>query len=290
MKKSIHILLALVLILAFAAPLTAYADDTVYSHDCLLYRIEDGGAVICGYIGIEEESVVVPNILSACPVSAVAAGAFSEPGALKTIYLPDTIMEIEEGAIPAGIQVVRDYNLANGTGQNTEQTASQTEAQTGASAQEPANTAQQSTSPESATQPTQPTQQIDESLSNNNVVVTNETFHNQNVEADMDDEPQTAAAGSSQAPAAPAQTVPETPDPSVDVNAHQDVSETAPAAPEASTAPAAPGASDAPAATDAPVEETKSGSTGLIVVAAVLVCGGAAAYAMSKKKKGGAEK
>ncbi len=108
-KRIVWILTALLMLLA--VPLHAVADDTIYSQGYLLYKIEDGGVTIVRYVGDDEETVIVPNMIANYPVSRIAAGAFDECPQVKTIYLPDTIMEIEEGAIPYGIHVIRDYNL-----------------------------------------------------------------------------------------------------------------------------------------------------------------------------------
>lgn len=113
MKRQIAWLLIALLLLA-ALPIGTIADETVYSQGYLLYRIEDGGITICGYVGDDEEVVVIPNMLAGYPVSKIAAGTFMDCPQVKTIYLPDTIMEIEDGAIPTRISVVRDYNLERG--------------------------------------------------------------------------------------------------------------------------------------------------------------------------------
>ena len=118
MRKTIGMLLILVLLLAVLAPISALADDTVYSYGFLLYRVEDGGIVIVGYVGDEETEVYVPNSIGAYPVSVIAAGAFDDAPDVRTVYLPDTIMEIQPGAIPTAIGIVRDYNLDAGSDQN----------------------------------------------------------------------------------------------------------------------------------------------------------------------------
>ena len=108
-KRIVWVLLALLMLLAL--PLHAVADDTIYSQGYLLYKFEDGGITICRYVGDDEEVVIIPNMIANCPVSKIAAGAFADCPQVKTIYLPDTVMEIEEGAIPTGIHVILDYNL-----------------------------------------------------------------------------------------------------------------------------------------------------------------------------------
>ena len=110
MKKRIVWILTAALML-LAVPLHAFADDTVYSQGYLLYKIEDGGITIVRYVGDDEETVIIPNMIANYPVSKIAAGTFDDCPQVKTVYLPDTVMEIEEGAIPSGIHVIIDYNL-----------------------------------------------------------------------------------------------------------------------------------------------------------------------------------
>ena len=117
--KTAKLCFALLLILTMLLlPVSANAElqpGVTYSQGAILYQYDNGGITIVGYVGDEgEETVVVPNFLAGYPVSTIAAGAFADAEYLRTIYLPDTIMTIEAGAIPTDIGVVRDYNLQNG--------------------------------------------------------------------------------------------------------------------------------------------------------------------------------
>ena len=62
MKRQIAWLLIALLLLA-ALPIGTIADETVYSQGYLLYRIEDGGITICGYVGDDDitfHTLIVP--------------------------------------------------------------------------------------------------------------------------------------------------------------------------------------------------------------------------------------
>ena len=86
------------------------ASSQTYLHGYLRYEVIDHECIIVGYTG-RKESVTVPAIIDNDPVSTIAAGAFANAKTLKTIYLPDTVLTIEDGAFAEGQEVVRDYNL-----------------------------------------------------------------------------------------------------------------------------------------------------------------------------------
>ncbi len=111
MKKLFAALMATLFVVLLCVSATACAEETLYSLGTLLYRVEDGGVTIVSYVGEDEEIVVIPNRIGEYPVSKIAAGAFDYAEGVTVIYLPDTIMEIEPGAIPGNVAVVRDYNL-----------------------------------------------------------------------------------------------------------------------------------------------------------------------------------
>lgn len=97
------LLLAVVLL-----PCRAYAgqEGQIFHQGELLYRLEDGGVTICQYVG-EARTIEVPGSMAGYPVSKIAAGAFDGVAQDSTVLLPDTIMEIEDGAFPAGVTVYR---------------------------------------------------------------------------------------------------------------------------------------------------------------------------------------
>ena len=99
-----------IVVSAFAVILllgTVNASAETYNHGYFKYRLEDGGVTITLYFG-NEETVTVPNQISGTPVSKIAAGAFANCPAVKSVILPDTIMSVEAGAFGGGIAV--DYS------------------------------------------------------------------------------------------------------------------------------------------------------------------------------------
>ena len=110
------ILIAAILTAFFASPLTVTAGSEVYTEGFLEYYIVDDAVEICGYFGTGGE-VVVPSSIAGYPVSKILRGSFTD-SRITVLYLPDTIMEIEEGAIVQGIDVVFDYHL-DSNGDNT---------------------------------------------------------------------------------------------------------------------------------------------------------------------------
>lgn len=82
---------------------------TTYTEGYFNYIIEEESITITYYKGSASE-VTVPNSLVGYPVSKLAAGSFSKCTTLRKLNLPDTIVEIEEGALPQGITVVYDSN------------------------------------------------------------------------------------------------------------------------------------------------------------------------------------
>ena len=96
MKKRLLILLA-ALLLALAVPVAAWAD---YIHGYFRYTIDDNSITITAYYGNETE-VVVPAMIGTYPVNTIKAGVFAGTSVQK-IWLPDTIMTIEEGAFAPG--------------------------------------------------------------------------------------------------------------------------------------------------------------------------------------------
>lgn len=69
----------------------------VYSDGFFQYHAYEGYNSICGYFG-SETTVTVPSSIAGRPVSRIEAGAFDGCSTIEKLVLPDTIMEIEEGA------------------------------------------------------------------------------------------------------------------------------------------------------------------------------------------------
>ncbi len=108
MKKLTAILSALMLILA----ITPAAFATVYSEGYFKYTIADESITITEYFG-KEETVTVPAMIAGIPVNTIASGAFSGSG-IRELNLPDTITDIESGAIDAGVVINYNSNLPSG--------------------------------------------------------------------------------------------------------------------------------------------------------------------------------
>lgn len=87
---------------------TVYA-ETIYSQDYFNYYIEEESVIISDYFGSESE-VTVPAMIAGYPVSGIATGAFSDSNTVTHVNLPDTIMEVQSGAIRAGITVTYNSN------------------------------------------------------------------------------------------------------------------------------------------------------------------------------------
>lgn len=75
---------------------------TVYTEGALNYIIENGTIVITKYFGTDPD-VVIPSSINNAPVVEIAKGAFDDSNA-KTIIIPDTVTNIEEGAIPKDVK------------------------------------------------------------------------------------------------------------------------------------------------------------------------------------------
>lgn len=116
MKKTVtNIILSLALLFLFSMQASA---STVYTNDYFQYRLGDGYVIICGYFGDEAE-VTIPAVIAGNPVSEIASGAFPDDCSVKKLNLPDTVMNIEEGAIGSGIGVVYDSNISTGVSEGS---------------------------------------------------------------------------------------------------------------------------------------------------------------------------
>ena len=106
MRKLIALLLYLLLAVL---PVSALADEIVYTEGTLYYVVRDDSITITGCFGRDAE-VTVPSMIAGTPVNTVARGAFTENSYVKTLKLPDTISKIERGAIADGIRVIYNAN------------------------------------------------------------------------------------------------------------------------------------------------------------------------------------
>ncbi len=94
MKKLGMALLCVLVSLSLYMPVQA---AEVYSDGYFYYHVYEGYNSICGYFGTET-TVTVPSFIAGRPVSRIEAGAFDGCNTIEKLVLPDTIMEIEEGA------------------------------------------------------------------------------------------------------------------------------------------------------------------------------------------------
>ena len=117
--SSICFLCAISICIGFVG-VTAHA-ATVYINEYLRYTVEETSVTIVGYNGTENE-VMIPTQIAGNPVNTIAKGAFADCSTVKKVYLPDTIMSIEEGAFAAGQEVVYKSNPGGvlSSGENTE--------------------------------------------------------------------------------------------------------------------------------------------------------------------------
>lgn len=99
-KRLLGFCLAVLLLLI--VPISVSAE---YIHGYFRYIVEDESVTITAYYGVEDV-VTVPAMIGGNPVNTIAAGAFSGCSTVTTVYLPDTIMTIEEGAFSSEQTVV----------------------------------------------------------------------------------------------------------------------------------------------------------------------------------------
>ena len=88
---------AFVLALALISPAVAFAET--YAHGHLRYEVADQSVTITGYAG-REEIVTVPSMIGGNPVNSIASGAFSKAASVETVYLPNTVVSVEQGLCP----------------------------------------------------------------------------------------------------------------------------------------------------------------------------------------------
>lgn len=101
--------------------MTVTALAAVYTEGAFWYTVADDSVTITGYFG-DEETVWVPASITGLPVNTIGAGAFAGTPA-KTVYLPDTVLVVEGGAVDIGTRLVYDAYAAGGSGtQHPEET------------------------------------------------------------------------------------------------------------------------------------------------------------------------
>ena len=101
---AVRIVCAALLLLLLQPVIPAVYAAEEYTDGYFRFITEDGGIIITGYFG-REETVTVPSMIAGVPVSGIAEGAFIGT-TVKTLYLPETIMTIEQGAIQRDIKVI----------------------------------------------------------------------------------------------------------------------------------------------------------------------------------------
>lgn len=101
-----------ILTLLLGKYITVYAEetDTVYSDGYYYYHLRDGFVSICGYFG-SETVVDIPSSIITLPVSRIESGTFDDCDTVTQIILPDTIMEVQDGAFNGAenLTSVKDY-------------------------------------------------------------------------------------------------------------------------------------------------------------------------------------
>lgn len=109
-------MLSCIMILGFILTSLSVRAEELYTLGNYQYTVEDNSVTIVCYTGTS--SVVdVPGMIAGNPVNIIAAGAFSNNTYVTTVNLPDTIMEVREGAF-SPTQTV-NYNTGNDADNNT---------------------------------------------------------------------------------------------------------------------------------------------------------------------------
>ncbi len=115
MKSSKAALLALPALFIFLFMPVIAGAATFGSGNGFKYAIEDGSATITQYYRSSGPEIEVPGIIltenETIPVNTIASGAFSKERTpdLVTVMVPSSVVTIEDGAIPDGITVIRNY-------------------------------------------------------------------------------------------------------------------------------------------------------------------------------------
>lgn len=80
--------------------------------DGFTYRAENGGAVITGYIGSEDQ-IIIPSQIDGLNVSAIGKEAFYKNKTITSVVIPDTVTEIKTGAF-YGCEKLSSAELSEG--------------------------------------------------------------------------------------------------------------------------------------------------------------------------------
>lgn len=76
-----------------------------YTEGYFRYEVTDGVITITEYFG-REENVTVPNMIAGTPVSIIGENVFPDGCGVKTVNLPDTIMQVQDNSFGASVNVV----------------------------------------------------------------------------------------------------------------------------------------------------------------------------------------
>ena len=85
-----------------------------YTEGCFRYEVTDGVITITEYFG-REENVTVPSMIAGTPVSIIGENVFPDGCGVKTVNLPDTIMQVQDNSFGSSIAVVYNSNITTTT-------------------------------------------------------------------------------------------------------------------------------------------------------------------------------
>ncbi len=77
---------------------TAFANKLPASAENFTYTVSDSAVTVTGYTG-GDVVVVIPSEIDGMPVTALSGDAFAGKGSLRALSIPDTVAEIEVGAL-----------------------------------------------------------------------------------------------------------------------------------------------------------------------------------------------
>lgn len=81
--------------MALLLPISAFADEELFSYGHFYYHDHDGYVSIAGYLGTETK-VVIPSTIIGKPVAEIESGAFNGCHTIKQITVPDTVVMVYE--------------------------------------------------------------------------------------------------------------------------------------------------------------------------------------------------
>lgn len=111
--------LILSVVVSLAASGVALAD---YINGYFQYSLDNGSITIIRYTG-KEETVTVPNLIAGDPVNVIGSGAFKDNQYVRTVRLPGSVIEIQEGAFGPSqvVEYVSSSSADNASQDATEQ-------------------------------------------------------------------------------------------------------------------------------------------------------------------------